>query len=136
MKKSLFYLMGFSTLLHLSFSYAGEADAFFVKGNEYYKNEDYGAAIEEYQKIIDAGYESWEVYYNLGNAYFKERQLGRAILNFERAKKLSPKNEDLKYNLELVNLSIADRIQEIPRFFCWLGLAAFHIFLVSECLAQ
>ena len=30
---------------------------------------------------------------------------------------MSNKNEDLNYNLELVNLAIADRIQEIPRFF-------------------
>lgn len=94
-----------------------EAEAFFVKGVEFYQNGNYPAAIEEFKKIIDSGYESWEVYFNLGNAYFKNKQTAQAILDFERAKRLNPKDEDIEYNLELANLAIVDRIQELPRFF-------------------
>lgn len=97
--------------------FAQEIEGLFSRGNQYYGDGNYKAAIEEYKKIIDSGYESWEVYYNLGNAYFKDRQIARAILNFERAKRLNPKNEDINYNLELSNLAIVDRIQELPPFF-------------------
>ncbi|MFQ5864859.1 MAG: tetratricopeptide repeat protein [bacterium] len=103
--------------INLDRSAAVEIDSYFLKGNEYYQQGEYKAAIEEYEKIVNIGYESWEVYYNLGNAYFKDRQIGRAILNFERAKRLNPKNEDINFNLELANLSVVDRIPQMPQFF-------------------
>lgn len=96
---------------------AQDVGAYFLKGNEYYQQGDYQAAIGEYKKIIDADYESWQVYYNLGNAYFKQREIAQAILNFERAKKLDPENEDINYNLEIANLATIDRIERLPKFF-------------------
>lgn len=107
----------FAVLVLVIQAWAQDIDAYFLKGNEYYQQGDYQAAIEEYQKIIDTGYESWQVYYNLGNAYFKQREIALAILNFERAKKLNPENEDINYNLEIANLATVDRIQELPQFF-------------------
>ncbi|MFQ5823677.1 MAG: tetratricopeptide repeat protein [bacterium] len=109
-------MLSLSPLL-LGRSFAGEIDSFYLKGNEYYQKGDYQSAIAEYKKIINSGYESWGVYFNLGNAYFKEGQIGQAILYFERAKRLNPKNEDIKFNLELANLSVVDRIPQIPHFF-------------------
>jgi tetratricopeptide (TPR) repeat protein len=96
---------------------SGAADACFIKGNEHYQNGDYPAAIEQYNNILKMGYESWEVYYNLANACFKDGQLGLAVVNYERARRLNPKDEDINYNLELINLSIVDRIEKLPRFF-------------------
>jgi tetratricopeptide (TPR) repeat protein len=103
--------------IFLETGFASEIDSFFLKGNEYYQQGDYKAATREYKKIVNMGYESWEVYYNLGNAYFKDGQIGLAVLNFERAKRLNPKNEDINFNLELANLSVVDRIPEMPQFF-------------------
>ena len=102
---------------------AGEMETLFIKANEYYQSGSYSAAIAEYQKIRDLGYESWELYYNLGNAYYKDRQIARAILNYERARKLAPKNEDINFNLELANLSVVDRIPRLPQFifFEWIS---------------
>ncbi len=113
-------------LLSFSASSGSEADAFFIKGNEHYQDGDYEAAIAEYLKITELGFESWEVYYNLGNAYYKQGNIAHAILNFERALKASPKNEDLNFNLELANLSVVDRILVLPKFFLfrWIASAA------------
>jgi len=97
-----------------------------------YQEGDYKAAVAAYSKILDAGYESWEVYYNLGNAYYKEGNIGRAILNYERAKRFAPKNEDIAHNLEIANLAVVDRIQEIPPFFLFAWISSFaHVFSLN-----
>ena len=114
MKKSLILFLNLVFALSLS---AGQVDHFFMSGNKYYQEGNYESAVAEYEKIIQSGYESWQGYYNLGNAYYKLGETGKAILNYERAKRLEPKNEDIVYNLQLANLQIADRIQELPDFF-------------------
>ena len=89
----------------------------FEQANELYEQDQYSEAIQKYEAIINTGYESWELYYNLGNAYYKNKQLGKAILNYERALRLEPENEDIKFNLELANLSVVDKINIPPEFF-------------------
>ena len=85
--------------------------------NKLFEDKNYAEAIQKYQEIIENGYVSWQVYYNLGNAYYKTGQFGRSILNYERALKLNPKNEDLIFNLELVNLTVVDKVVKPPKFF-------------------
>ncbi len=63
-----------------------------------YKAEDYKKAIELYEGIIQSGWMSGPIYYNLGNSYFKDKQLGKAILNYERARQLMPRDADLIAN--------------------------------------
>ncbi len=89
----------------------------FDQANKLYQQEQYAEAIARYLEIISAGYESWQLYYNLGNAYYKSRQIGRAILYYERAARLNPKNEDIQFNLQLANLSVVDKIVIPPQFF-------------------
>jgi len=90
---------------------------------QYYADRKYEKAIEAYQKILDDGYESAELYYNLGNAYYKSNKIPYAILNYERAKKLNPKDEDINFNLKLANTHVVDKIDVIPEFFLtsWWG---------------
>ncbi|MFQ5706442.1 MAG: tetratricopeptide repeat protein [bacterium] len=112
--------LGFAFLVALMIAgkcVASESDTHFKRGNEFYEKGEYGSAIAEYEQILQSGYEGWEVYFNLGNAYFKQGELGEAILNFERARKLNPDNEDIEFNLDLVNLSVVDRVPQLPQFF-------------------
>lgn len=97
--------------------FADEIDTLFLQGNELYQNGDFAGARRNYEKILEAGFESWEVYYNIGNTYYKEGKTGKAVLFYERAKRLQPQNEDLNFNLGLVNLATVDRIQAIPELF-------------------
>ena len=43
-------------------------------GNEFYKNNQYQLAIDEYDKLISQGYEGASLYYNLGNAHYRFRK--------------------------------------------------------------
>ncbi|NOX37136.1 MAG: tetratricopeptide repeat protein [Calditrichaeota bacterium] len=90
---------------------------YFEQGNAAYRQQDYAAAIEWYQKILEMGYESPEVYFNLGNCYFKQNDIGRAILYYEKARRLAPDDPDVAFNLELTNLKVIDRVELPPRFF-------------------
>ncbi len=94
-----------------------EMESILVKGNTFYQNGEFYSAISEYEKIIEAGYVSESVYYNLGNAFFRTDQLGRSILNYERALKLDPGNEDVLYNLKIANARTIDKIEEVPQLY-------------------
>jgi tetratricopeptide (TPR) repeat protein len=88
---------------------AEEPRALFEKGNSFYESGDYQSAIEAYGSLVARGVESKDLYYNLANAYFKNGELGRAILFYERALRLSPRDEDTKANLSLVEAMLRDR---------------------------
>lgn len=132
----------------------------FDSGNQAYADNDFGVAITNYQKIVNANYESAELYYNLGNAYFKQNNIALAILNYERALRLSPRDEDIIYNLEYANKFVKDDFTEVPEFIldriyngivkilssnAWalvsintfiLALAVFLIFLFSKIISR
>jgi tetratricopeptide (TPR) repeat protein len=91
------------------------------RGNQLYQQEDFAGAIAAYEAVLDAGFESVALHYNLGNAYFKTGQLGRSILAWERARTLSPSDPDVLANLELARSLTADAIEPLPRF--WLAAA-------------
>lgn len=87
------------------------------EANDAYSNGNYADAIELYEKVIEKGYESAELYYNLGNSYFKINDLPSAILYYEKSLKLDPADEDAKFNLKIANSMIPDKIEEVPVMF-------------------
>ena len=91
---------------------------FFDEGNRAYQEGDYERALDRYQRVVQSGYESAELYYNMGNAYFKLGDLGRSVLFYERALRLRPRDEDVRVNLELVRSLAIDEIAPLPGF--WL----------------
>ncbi|GAB4341112.1 MAG: tetratricopeptide repeat protein [Calditrichia bacterium] len=96
---------------------AQEPEALFENANQLYRAEKYAEAVEAYLKILESGWENAAVYYNLGNACYRLGQIGRAVLYYEKALKLAPNDPDIRYNLELANLNVVDRIEMPPRFF-------------------
>ena len=80
--------------------------SFFNDAAGVYKNGEYDKAIGSYEQMVDSGFVSGEVYYNLGNSYFKKGSLGKAILNYERARRLLPRDSDLLSNLKYAHASI------------------------------
>jgi len=85
--------------------------------NQAYLAGDFTQAVEQYEHIIAEGYESAVLYFNLGNAYFKMNQMPAAILFYEKARKLDPTDESIRFNLELANSRIIDKIDPLPEFF-------------------
>lgn len=106
---------------------AAQAD-FYGEGNRLYQEGDFVGALEAYESILDAGFESGDLYFNTGNAYFKLGDLGRAILHYERARRLLPGDEGVLANLELARTLTVDEVEALPRFWVlsawdwWIGL--------------
>lgn len=85
--------------------------------NTAYVNANYPRAIELYHSIEDQGLASAKLYYNMGNAYFKTDDMGHAILYYNKALRLSPGDQDIRYNLDVANSYTKDRIQVVPELF-------------------
>ena len=98
-------------------SVASENDSLIDFANKKYSEGLYNEAIENYQKVIDNGYTSYELYFNLGNSYFKMNDLPSSILYYERARRLSPNNKDIQFNLKIANSRIPDKIEKVPELF-------------------
>ncbi len=96
---------------------ASEVEALILKGNEHYQNNQFENAIAAYEQILEKGYLSGALHYNLGNSYFRIGRLGKAILNYEKALKLSHNDEDVLYNLNVARVRTIDQIQEVPQIF-------------------
>ena len=80
------------------------------RANERYERGEYAEAAQQYEALIDRGYSDAALHFNLGNSYFESGDLGRAILNYLRARKLSPRDPDIRDNLELARGMTVDRV--------------------------
>jgi tetratricopeptide (TPR) repeat protein len=107
----------FCSLILIKIISAGELESLFQKGNEHYMKGDYQETITIFEGVIAKGYEGKSLFYNLGNAYLRVGKIGSAILYYEKAKKLSPSDDDINYNLAFANSKIADKIETLPEFF-------------------
>ncbi len=79
-----------------------DADAEYSKGN-------YQQAINDYEELLKNG-ASADLYYNLGNAYYRTDNITHAIINYERALKLSPSDDDIRFNLQMARSKTIDKI--------------------------
>ena len=103
-------------------------DALSTKANELYRNQQYESALGIYDSIMDMGYESAMLFYNMGNVYYKLNEMPQAILYYEKALKLEPKYEKAQQNLAHAKLLTIDRVDEIPEFFL---LSTFRRFIYA-----
>lgn len=94
-------------------SYA-QNDVSWREANDLYAKGEYGGSIEKYKQILDNGFESENLYFNLGNAYFKSDSIAKAIINYRRALKLAPANEDILYNIDVAKARTVNQITEVP----------------------
>ena len=79
--------------------------------NALYEGGHYEQAARSYQQLVDKGYGDPVLYYNLGNAYFKDGDTGRAILNYLRAERLSPRDGDIRANLDFARNQTLDVLE-------------------------
>jgi tetratricopeptide (TPR) repeat protein len=93
---------------------AQDVSRIFQAGNEYYAQNNYKAAIEQYRKVLESGAVSDVVLYNLANAHFKNNQLGSAILFYEKAQRLAPHDREISENLNFARTRIADKLERPP----------------------
>ena len=106
-------LLGLVSVAHAEIPEA-EIPSLFRQTNSLYGQGKYAEAIEGYKAIIQTGWESGPIYYNLANTYFKLNNLGRAILNYRRAWNLSPGDPEITKNLEYAREGLRDDIAALP----------------------
>ena len=91
-------------------------DSLWNDANQAYTEGRWEDAANGYEQISDLGLESASLYCNTGDAFYKGGNIPMAILYYERALKLDPSYSDARYNLELLNQMIQDRIDSVPEF--------------------
>ncbi len=102
---------------------ASDEARIFAEGNKAYHEKDFGKAIKIYEQLLESGFRSSDLEYNLGNAWYKSGSSGRAILHFERALVQAPDHEGAMQNLEFLRSKIPSDIEPLPSFFLakWWG---------------
>ncbi len=85
---------------------SGEAPTeLFEKANRLYQQGKFKQAANLYLEIINRGYPSPVLWYNLGNSYVKSGKTGNAVVAYERAIRFAPRDRDLRDNLSLIQPS-------------------------------
>lgn len=98
-------------------SSAGYAQSALSDAAALYDDAKYKEAAELYRQVGDEYPASPGVWYNLGNAYYKSGKTGYAIAAYRKALKLSPMDEDIRYNLDFAVSKSSDKIEPAPRSF-------------------
>ena len=90
--------------------FSKDFDQNFNQANNYYNHSKYLESIKIYESILDGGWESSNLYYNLGNSFFRQNQIGQSVWAYKKALKMDPRNEELIKNLSIAEAKIKDRI--------------------------
>ncbi len=118
-------LLYFLVLTTLGFA---QNESLFEQANNAYQSGNYEDAVSNYQKILDNGKVSAEVYYNLGNAHYKLNHVAPSIYYYEKALQLKPGDKDIKNNIEFARNMAIDDIEEVEQT----GLnQRFHVLIAS-----
>lgn len=84
----------------------------FEAANRFYESGDFQEAAAAYQNLIQQGYVSPALYFNLGNAWFRAGNDGRAIAAYRQAEKLAPGDPDIQANLKFVIARVTNEYPE------------------------
>lgn len=96
---------------------ASDEARIFAEGNKAYSEKDFGKAIKLYESLMEAGWNSPDLEYNLGNAWYRHGSVGRAVLHFERALLRNPHHGEAKKNLAFLASKIGSDMEPLPDFF-------------------
>lgn len=105
-----FLLIASSVTVH-----AEPAATNFIQGVDAFQKEDFSKAVTALLSLAGSGVKNGHLFYNLGNAYLKSGDLGHAIYWYERAVPFTPRNADLRFNLDYArSLQVDDQPDKDP----------------------
>ena len=110
----LLFIIGFSMVFEAR---AQKPEELLTKANSLYNENAFDSALVVYKDIVEQGYSSSTLYYNIGNTYYKLRNYPLAIYYYEKSLKLNPNNDDTKHNIEIEQLFLTDKIEAVPELF-------------------
>lgn len=127
---SLLFFLSVNTACAWNVDVDGGSEDIFFKANQFYFNGEFEKAVQLYESILKNHQFNFfsvqlfpanlifqsesrgELFYNIGNCYFRLEQKGNALLNYERARRLIPRDADLKYNIEYVHDLTEDNLSQ------------------------
>ncbi|MGD8628891.1 MAG: tetratricopeptide repeat protein [bacterium] len=86
-----------------------EANSLFGQACDFYEAGDLVSARAGFEALLKSGIRNGTVYYNLGNCFYKQGEVGRAVASYRRALMLSPRDEDARFNLDLLRSEVGFR---------------------------
>ena len=108
---------------------AADWPAEFNAANKLYAEGKFAEAASAYEKILQSGAVSPALYFNYGNAEFKSGNLGRAIAAYRQAAQLTPRDAEVRANLDFARNQVQGptlRESRWSRSAEWLGTAHFE----------
>jgi len=103
------------------FATAEDATAAFDAANKLYAQGKFAEAASAYQNLVQNGTVSPALYFNLGNAFFKSSQAGRAIAAYRQAERLTPRDPDVRANLQFARNQVQSPTLQQNAWERWLG---------------
>ena len=100
---------------------ASDVASDFTAANEFYARGKFSEAATAYEKILQSGSVSANLLFNYGNAEFKAGNPGKAIAAYRRAELLSPRDENIRANLNFVRTRVQGETVRESAWRKWLG---------------
>ena len=97
------------------------SSAAFDSANKLYEEGKFAEAASAYDTLAKSGQYSAALYFNLGNAFFKSGQIGRAIAAYRQAEQITPRDPDLRANLQFARNQTPSPTLLPTRWHRWLG---------------
>tara|TARA_B100001559_G_scaffold253823_1_gene217708 strand:- start:1721 stop:2461 length:741 start_codon:yes stop_codon:yes gene_type:complete len=101
-------------LILLIFSNNQGIEDLFEQSNDFYTNGNYENAVLGYLDILESGFESAELYFNIGNTFYKLNNIPESNFYYEKAKSISPNDNDILTNLSFAQNLRIDKIEKLP----------------------
>ena len=98
----------------LIFSNNQSIEDLFEQSNDFYTNGNYENAVLGYLDILESGFESAELYFNIGNTFYKLNNIPESNFYYEKAKSISPYDNDILTNLSFAQNLRIDKIEKLP----------------------
>ena len=101
---------------------AADISTEFSAANKLYAEGKFADAATTYGKIVQSKAVSPALYFNYGNAEFKSGNFGRAIAAYRQAAQLTPRDAEVRANLEFARNQVQGPTLRESRWENWLGL--------------
>lgn len=100
---------------------AADMNADFSAANKLYAEGQFAEAATAYEKILQSGEQSPALLFNAGNAEYKAGHLGKAIAAYRRAALLTPRDPELRANLDFVRNQVQGSTVRESRWRNWVS---------------